>query len=177
MTLQDRINDTLRDIPDYPKKGIIFKDLSTLLLDPKLTNDIVDDIVNSLPSKPDAIAAIESRGFWFGPLIANKLKIPFIPLRKKGKLPGETDSINYDLEYGNATIEVHKGHVKKGWKIMVHDDLLATGGTVIAASTLLKKQGAIIHSYTFVVNLNFLGGNDLINKFNTYNHSTINFSK
>ena len=175
MSLQEKIKTTLRDIPDYPKEGIIFKDLSTLLLDPKLTNEIVDDIISSLPTKPDAIVAIESRGFWFGPLIANKLNIPFIPLRKKGKLPGETESISYDLEYGSATIEIHKGHIKKGWKIMVHDDLLATGGTAKAAGTLIKNQGATVHSYTFVVNLDFLGGKKLLESPNIHFYSSVNF--
>ncbi len=175
MTLQEEIKATLRDIPDYPKKGILFKDLSTLMLNPTLTNNIVDDIINSLPSKPDAVAAIESRGFWFGPLIANKLNIPFIPLRKKGKLPGETDSISYDLEYGSATIEIHKGHIKKDWKVMIHDDLLATGGTVNAASTLVENQGGKIHSYTFVVNLDFLGGRKLLEDNNVHFYSSVSF--
>ena len=112
--------------------------------------------------KPDAIAAIESRGFWFGTLLAQKLNVPFIPLRKKGKLPGATESIHYDLEYGTATIEIHTGHVKKGWNIMVHDDLLATGGTAIAAAKLLEGQGAKIHSFSFLVNLTFLGAEKLI---------------
>jgi len=175
MTLQQKIDKTLRDIPDYPKEGIIFKDLSTLLLKPELTNEIVEDIIASLPSKPDAIAAIESRGFWFGPLIANKLKVPFIPLRKKGKLPGETDSISYDLEYGSAVIEVHKGHIQNGWNIMIHDDLLATGGTAKAASTLIKNQGGKVHSYTFVVNLDFLGGKKLLETTDVFFYSSINY--
>lgn len=175
MTLQEKIKATLRDIPDYPKKGIIFKDLSTLLLDAKLTNEIVEDIIAQLPTKPDAIAAIESRGFWFGPLIANKLNIPFIPLRKKGKLPGETESISYDLEYGSAIIEIHKGHIQKDWKVMIHDDLLATGGTAKAAASLIENQGGKIHSYTFVVNLDFLGGREILDTSNSFFYSSVNF--
>lgn len=175
MNLQQEIKDTLRDIPDYPKKGIIFKDLTTLLLKPALCTKIVDDIITNLPSIPDAIVAIESRGFWFGPLIANKLQIPFIPLRKIGKLPGEIESVSYDLEYGSATIEIHKGHIQKGWKVMIHDDLLATGGTAVAASVLVKNQGGIIHSNTFVVNLDFLGGRELIEKKDVFFYSSVNF--
>lgn len=176
MTLQERIKNTLRDIPDYPKKGIVFKDLSTLLLDPDLTNKIVVNLISNLPSKPDAVVAIESRGFWFGPLIANKLNIPFVPLRKKGKLPGETESISYDLEYGSAIIEIHKGHLKKGWKVMVHDDLLATGGTAKAAGSLVKNQGCSVHSNTFVVNLDFLGGRTLLEDSNIFFYSSVTYT-
>lgn len=176
MNLQKEIKTSLRDIVDYPKKGIIFKDLTPILLKPDLINNIVKDIVENIPTKPDAIVAIESRGFWFGPLIANKLNIPFIPIRKSGKLPGNTDSISYELEYGSSTIEIHKGHIQKGWNIMIHDDLLATGGTALAAKSLIEKQGANIHSFTFVVNLDFLGGKELLTKANSIHfYSSLSF--
>lgn len=175
MTLQDKIKTTLRDVKDYPKEGIVFKDLSTLLLDPQLTNEIVDDIIANLPSKPDAVVAIESRGFWFGSLIANKLNVPFLPLRKKGKLPGETESISYDLEYGSAIIEIHKGHIQNGWNVMIHDDLLATGGTAKASAILIKNQGGNVHSYTFVVNLDFLGGRESLETSNVHFYSSVSF--
>ena len=164
MNLEQELKEIIRDVADFPKEGIVFKDLTTVLLYPDLTRQVVEALAHALEEKPDAIAAIESRGFWFGTLLAQKLNVPFIPLRKKGKLPGETESVHYDLEYGTASIEIHKGHVKEGWKVMVHDDLLATGGTAIAAAQLLEAQGATIHSFSFLVNLTFLGAGMLFQK-------------
>lgn len=164
MSLENELKAIIRDVADFPKEGIVFKDLTTVLLYPELTQKVVVALADAIEEKPDAIAAIESRGFWFGTLVAQYLGVPFIPLRKKGKLPGETDEIHYDLEYGRATIEIHKGHVQKGWKVMVHDDLLATGGTAIAAAQLLERQGAQIHSFNFLVHLSFLGATPLFEK-------------
>ena len=164
MSLEQELKDIIRDVADFPKEGIVFKDLTTVLLYPDLTRKVIDALANAIEEKPDAIAAIESRGFWFGTLLAQRLNVPFIPLRKKGKLPGATESIQYDLEYGTATIEIHTGHVQKGWKVMVHDDLLATGGTAIAAAQLLERQGASIHSFSFLVNLTFLGAGEIFEK-------------
>lgn len=161
MNLEQELRAIIRDVADFPKEGIIFKDLTTVLLYPDLTRKVIDALADALNEKPDAIAGIESRGFWFGTLLAQKLNVPFIPLRKKGKLPGATEAIAYALEYGTATIEIHKGHVKKGWKVMVHDDLLATGGTALAAAQLLEAQGASIHSFSFLVHLSFLDAGDL----------------
>ncbi len=157
MSLEQKLKDIIRDVQDFPKEGIVFKDLTTVLLDPQLTAEVIEALASSVKDKPDAIAAIESRGFWFGTLLAQKLQVPFIPLRKKGKLPGNTDLVEYDLEYGSAIIEIHKGHIKKDWKVMVHDDLLATGGTALAAAKLIEQQGAYVHSFNFLVNLTFLG--------------------
>jgi adenine phosphoribosyltransferase len=164
VNLEQELKEIIRDVADFPKEGIVFKDLTTVLLYPDLTRKVIDALAGNLEEKPDAIAAIESRGFWFGTLLAQKLGVPFIPLRKKGKLPGETESIHYDLEYGRASIEIHTGHVKKGWNVMIHDDLLATGGTAIAAAKLIESQGAKIHSFSFLVNLTFLGAGDLFKK-------------
>jgi len=164
MSLEQELKEIIRDVVDFPKDGIVFKDLTTVLLYPELTKKVVRALANTIEEKPDAIAAIESRGFWFGTLLAQHLNVPFIPLRKKGKLPGATDEIHYDLEYGKASIEIHKGHVQKNWKVMVHDDLLATGGTAIAAAYLLERQGAKIHSFSFLVNLSFLEAEPLIKK-------------
>lgn len=175
MNLQEKLNGIIREVQDFPKEGIVFKDLSTILLYPELCNEVVDDIIANLPSKPDAIVAIESRGFWFGPLIANKLNIPFIPARKKGKLPGKTISIDYDLEYGAATIEIHQVHLQSGWKVMIHDDLLATGGTAIAAGELIELEGCQVHSYTFLVNLEFLNGKKMIDKKGNFFYSVLNY--
>jgi adenine phosphoribosyltransferase len=112
--------------------------------------------------KPDAICAIESRGFFFGMLLANKLNVPFIMVRKKGKLPGEIISESYDLEYGSATIEIQKKAIKKGQKIWIHDDVLATGGTAAAAARLIQKQDAQVLGFTFLMELSFLNGRDYL---------------
>lgn len=164
MTLEQKLKDIIRDVPNFPKEGIIFKDLTTVLLNPTLTTEVVTALANAIENKPDAITAIESRGFWFGTLIAQKLGVPFIPLRKKGKLPAQTESIEYNLEYGSAIIEIHKGHIQKAWTVMIHDDLLATGGTALAAAKLIEKEGGKIHSFNFLVNLSFLEADKLINK-------------
>lgn len=164
MSLEQDLKTIIRDVADFPKEGIVFKDLTTVLLHPELTRRTVEALANAIEEKPDAIAAIESRGFWFGTLLAQHLSVPFIPLRKKGKLPGATDQIHYDLEYGKASIEIHEGHVREGWKVMVHDDLLATGGTALAAAKLLERQGGSVHSFSFLVNLSFLGAEDIFKK-------------
>ena len=115
--------------------------------------------------KIDAIVGVESRGFLFGFLLANKMNIPFVPIRKVGKLPGETLKFKYDLEYGSAEVEVHKSDIKKGWNIVVHDDLLATGGTACAASELIQKLGANVAAFTFVISLDYLNGSEKLEKY------------
>lgn len=175
MNLQEKLKTIIRDVPNFPKEGIIFKDLTPILLDPQLCNQIIDDIINHLESKPDAIVAIESRGFWLGTLLANKLNVPFVPLRKKGKLPAETIATTYQLEYGEATIEIHRGHLQKGWKVMIHDDLLATGGTAKAAVSLVEAEGASVHSFNFLVNLDFLGGRKELLEFSPNFYAVLNY--
>ena len=113
----------------------------------------------------DAIIGVESRGFLFGFLLANKMGIPFIPIRKVGKLPGETLKYKYDLEYGSAEVEVHKSDVKGGWNVVVHDDLLATGGTACAAAELIQELGAKVAAFSFVISLDFLKGNEKLEKY------------
>lgn len=160
-TIQERIKDTIRDVKDFPKEGIVFKDITPILSDVELSNDIVEQFVKDIQEKNiqiDAVACIEARGFLFGTLIAQRLKVPFIPIRKKGKLPYETVSFEYDLEYGSAIIEMHKDAVKKDWNVLIHDDLLATGGTAIAAAELIKLNGKIA-GFSFLVDLTFLEGN------------------
>lgn len=159
MNIEQKIKQAIRDVADFPKEGIIFKDITPLLSDPVLSNDIADALMEKiLPMKIDAIVAIESRGFLYGFLLANKLNIPFIPVRKKGKLPGDTFEFTYDLEYGSATVEIHAHDIQPGWKILIHDDLLATGGTAQAAAELVKMQGAHVSGFAFVVELTFLNG-------------------
>ena len=119
---------------------------------------IVDEFIARFDTKPDAIVGIESRGFLFGFLVANKLDIPFVLVRKAGKLPYKTVSIEYDLEYGTSKIEMHEDALQKGWNVIIHDDLLATGGTADAAANLVKKLGANVLGFNFVIGLDFLNG-------------------
>ncbi len=164
--IKEKLDDVIRTIPDFPKEGIRFKDITPILLDYNLTNDIIDAFISALNGvKVDAIVGVESRGFLFGFLLANKMEVPFIPIRKVGKLPGETIKYNYDLEYGSAEVEVHKNDIKSDWNIVVHDDLLATGGTAVAASELILQLGARVSAFTFVVNLDFLNGKKELEKY------------
>ena len=165
MSLTEKIQSAIRDIPDFPKPGILFKDITPIFLDPKLCNDITDAFCRSFSkAKPDAIIGIESRGFLFGMLMASWLNIPFVMVRKAGKLPHKTIAHEYTLEYGSATIEVHADVIQKGWNVVIHDDLLATGGTAQAAAEIVKKCGANVAGFTFVVELEFLKGREkLIN--------------
>ena len=156
------VKNTIEDVPDFPMPGVNFKDIAPLLLDANLCNKITDFFCELPLEKPDAICAIESRGFFFGMLLANKLNVPFIMVRKKGKLPGEIISESYDLEYGSATIEIQKKAIKKGQKIWIHDDVLATGGTAAAAARLIQKQDAQVLGFTFLMELSFLNGRDYL---------------
>ena len=164
--IQEKLDKVIRTIPNFPKDGISFKDFTPLLLDSSLTNNIIDEFIIKLEGvKIDAIVGVESRGFLFGFLLANKMEIPFIPIRKVGKLPGETLQYKYDLEYGSAEVEIHKNDVKKGWNILIHDDLLATGGTASAAAELVLQLGCKVSAFTFVVNLDFLNGKKKIEEY------------
>ena len=155
--MEAELKSIIRDFPDYPKPGIIFKDISPILLDMDLYGQVISIFVERIRElNIDAIVGVESRGFWFGPSIAHQLNIPFIPIRKKGKLPGETFSYSYDLEYGSATIEVQKDSLSKGACVLIHDDLLATGGTAKAAAELVNQAGAKTVAFAFLVNLTFL---------------------
>ncbi len=153
------IKKAIRDIPDFPKPGIIFKDITPILKDQSLCTEIVDAFAFALRDLEfDAVAGIESRGFLFGLMLANKLNKPFIPIRKAGRLPFTTIQQSYDLEYGSAIIEVHKDAFEPGAKILIHDDLLATGGTVEATSLLIEKMEGLVAGFSFIVSLDFLGG-------------------
>jgi len=155
----------IRDINDYPKKGIVFKDITTLLKDPKAFQDVINVFYDKLKNqKIDKIIGIESRGFIFGAPLAYKLSVGFVPIRKKGKLPGETFFANYDLEYGTDQIEIHIDALKKGEKVILIDDLIATGGTALAAIGLINKMDAEIVENLFLIDLMFLGGSESIKK-------------
>ena len=166
----------IRSIPDYPKKGILFRDITTLIKDPKAFEFSVNKIVEiSKKIKFDKISAIESRGFIFASAVSYILKKPLILLRKKNKLPAERHSIDFELEYGSATIEVHKDSIDKGEKILVIDDLIATGGTAKAAAELINISGGKVAGFIFVINLFDLPGNNLLKKENFFSESLIEF--
>ena len=165
MSLSKKIIDTIRDVEDFPKKGIVFKDITPILNDPLLSEEIVNEFCSSLPHSVTHIAGIESRGFLFGFPAAMKNKTGFVLIRKKGKLPYRTASVTYDLEYGTAEIEMHIDAVKPGDKVVIHDDLLATGGTAVAAAKLIESQGAEILGFSFVVELTFLEGRKRLEDF------------
>jgi len=153
----------IRSIPDYPKKGILFRDITTLIKNAdafKFTNDKIVELAKTIEF--DKVAAIESRGFVFASTVSYKLNKPFILLRKKNKLPAEVHSVDFELEYGKATIEVHKDSIEKNEKILVIDDLIATGGTAEAAAKLIEISGGQVAAFIFVINLYDLPGNNLL---------------
>ena len=160
------LKDFIRSIPDYPKKGILFRDITTLIKNEKAFSETIDQIVEkSKKFEFDKIAAIESRGFVFASAVSYILKKPFIMLRKKNKLPADTYSIDFELEYGTATIEVHKDSIDKNDSVLIIDDLIATGGTALAAAKLIEMSEGNVAAFIFVINLFDLGGcKDLINK-------------
>ena len=162
--MTDRITDLkpfIRDIPDWPKKGILFRDVTTLLADKKAFAAAVGALCSAFKQTPvDYVAAVEARGFIFGAAVAEKLGTGFVPIRKKGKLPAKTESIAYDLEYGVDTLEVHQDAVPKSSKVLMVDDLLATGGTMAAACRLIEKIGGEVVGIAFLVELAGLGGRE-----------------
>ena len=161
--IENKIKETVRDVMDFPKPGIVFKDITPILKNQELCTQIIDAFVEQLEGLAfDAVAGIESRGFLFGLMLANRLNKPFIPIRKAGKLPYRTVKQSYDLEYGSATIEMHEDAFEPGTKILIHDDLLATGGTVEATSLLIQKMKGEIAGFSFIISLDFLKGKDLI---------------
>ncbi len=166
----------IRSIPDYPKKGILFRDITTLIKNPEAFNFSVDKIVGiSKKLKFDKISAIESRGFVFASAVSYLLKKPLILLRKKNKLPAERHSVDFKLEYGEATIEVHKDSISKNEKVLIIDDLIATGGTAEAAAKLIETSGGEVAGFIFIINLFDLPGNDLLKKRSYFTESLIEF--
>jgi adenine phosphoribosyltransferase len=166
----------IRSVVDYPKKGILFRDITTLIKDPEAFNFSIDKIIEiSKKIKFDKIAAIESRGFVFASAVSYITKKPFILLRKKDKLPAERYSVDFELEYGKATIEVHKDSISKGEKILIIDDLIATGGTAEAAAKLVEISGGRVAGFIFIINLFDLLGNELLKKNNYFTESLMDF--
>lgn len=164
-TLRSRVEAAIRDVPNFPKEGILFKDITPILLDPALCRAVADELAQSAHNV-EAVVGVESRGFLFGMMMAERLQVPFITVRKAGKLPFHTISHSYNLEYGSATVEMHVDAVRPGMRCLVHDDLLATGGTAAAAAELIRKQGGLVAGFSFLVELSFLGGVAALGHFN-----------
>jgi adenine phosphoribosyltransferase len=160
-TASDLIKQRLRDVPDFPKPGIVFKDITPLLADPNAFNLCLDSTAAHFDSVTlDAIVGIESRGFIFGAALASRMRVAFIPVRKPGKLPYRTKRVSYALEYGTDSLEIHEDAIKQGDRILIVDDLLATGGTAWAACELVRQLGGTVVATSFVVELTFLAGRE-----------------
>ncbi len=169
-----KIEEYIRSIPDFPEEGIIFRDITTVLEDAEglaLAVDLMKEKVEKLDC--DVIVALESRGFIFGTAIAYSMRKPFVPVRKKGKLPCETIEMDYELEYGKATIEIHKDSIKPGQKVVIVDDLIATGGTVEAGAKLVRQLGGEVAGAVFLVELKGLKGRERLAKSDIEVHSVI----
>jgi len=177
MVKELQLQSFIRDVPNFPKQGIVFKDITPLLAHPEARRSVVEEIANNYQDqKIDAIAAVEARGFIFGSLLAEALSVPFIPIRKSGKLPFKKIHEEYALEYGTASIEMHEDAIQIGSRVLIHDDLLATGGTSSAAANMIKKLGGEVVGFSFVINLTFLEGERiLIDRFGVKPHYLVSY--
>lgn len=168
------IKRTIRDVPDFPKAGILFKDITPVLQHPEAFRMAIDRLAEGIgKTKVDYIVGIESRGFIFSPTLAYKLNAGFVPVRKKGKLPFHTEQVAYALEYGEAVLEIHKDALPAGSRVAIVDDLLATGGTAVAAASLVEKLGAKVEVFCFLVELQFLKGRDKLSSYQV--HSVVQY--
>ena len=173
-TIDNKIRAAIRDIPDFPKPGIMFKDISPLLADPKLFRATIDSFAQQWAGEHiDVVVGMESRGFLFGAPLAMELGASFLPVRKPGKLPFETESFEYDLEYGSDTLEIHRDAIEPGERVLLIDDLLATGGTMEACLRLAEKQQAEVVGLGFVIELAFLNGGERLQPYEV--HSLISY--
>ncbi|HQI42140.1 MAG TPA: adenine phosphoribosyltransferase [Ignavibacteriaceae bacterium] len=164
----------MRNIKDFPKPGVMFRDITTLIKDPEAFNYTSDLLLSFVADKKiDKVVGVESRGFIFGAVLAHKLNAGFIPVRKPGKLPAEKVSISYSLEYGEDKLEMHKDAIQPGDKVLIHDDLLATGGTMDAVCKLIEKLGGEIVQLSFIIELSFLHGRDKLEKYDV--RSIVNY--
>ena len=173
--LVEELEKTIENIPNFPKEGIQFKDITPIFLKPDLYKDVIKDLAEFSRGKIDAVCGIESRGYLFGIAIAVALDVPFVLIRKKGKLPPPFVGQKYDLEYGSAEIEMRTGQIKSGQRILIHDDLLATGGTTEAAALLVQKQGARISQFSFLIALEELGGKERLKQFEAEVHQILTY--
>ena len=164
--IEQQLKAVIRDVPNFPKEGIVFKDITPIMMDPTLSNEVLDHLVELYKDKGlTKIAVIESRGFLFGYPLAMRLGLPFVLIRKQGKLPYNKISYSYDLEYGSATIEVHTDAITTDDNVLIHDDLLATGGSASAAAELVLQCGGNVAGFNFLVALAFLNGNEKLEKY------------
>ena len=174
--LEAKIKSAIRDVPDFPKPGILFKDITPIFHDQQLCNEIISEFADRLADKNiNAIVGVESRGFLFGFALANKMNIPFILVRKAGKLPYKKIFYEYDLEYGSAKVEMQEDEIQPGWNVLIHDDLLATGGTAEAAVKLIEMQKGVVAGFAFVVELDFLKGREKISQYSSNIISLVNY--
>src|SRR5437867_2960818 len=165
----DDLKKMIREVPDFPKKGILFYDITTLLKDKAGFRKVIDALTEHIrPLRPDVVLGIEARGFIFAPALAYNLGAGFAPIRKPNKLPAAAERISYELEYGMDTLEVHKDAVHAGARVVIADDLLATGGTSLAAARLVEKIGGKVEGLVFVVELDFLKGRERLNGYNVF---------
>lgn len=163
------INNYIRDIKDFPKPGINFKDITPLLNDPEARKKCLQLLVNNLRDKKiDKVVGVESRGFFFGMLLAQELNVGFVPVRKPKKLPFSVISASYELEYGSDSLEIHTDAIQKGERILIHDDVLATGGTAKAVAELVEQLGGEIVQFNFLMELSFLNGRNKISQYEIY---------
>jgi adenine phosphoribosyltransferase len=165
-TLGDRLCASIRNVPGFPKPGIVFRDITTLLLRPDLLKEALEAMWEPFGGKADVIAGIESRGFILGAVIALSHRLPFVPLRKPGKLPSLTVRESYALEYGTDALEVHQDAIGSGHRVLIVDDLLATGGTATAAARLIERCGGEVAGFSFLVELAFLKGRERLQGYN-----------
>ena len=172
----DHLKKLIREVPDFPKPGILFYDITTLLKDPTGLSELTDAMVaRYADNPPDVVLGIEARGFIFAPMLATRLGTGFVPVRKPGKLPAEKSRISYDLEYGQDTVEIHTDAISEGQRVLVVDDLLATGGTARATCDLVESLGGKIHGLSFVIELTFPPGREKLNGYDI--HSVLSYDE
>jgi adenine phosphoribosyltransferase len=176
MSIQERILRSIADVPDFPKPGIVYKDITPIFQDPNLCKDILESYRQHYDNQNiDAVLGMESRGFLFGLPLAVALGVPFILVRKKGKLPRPAFAVSYSLEYGEATIEMHKDALQAGQRVLIHDDVLATGGTACAAAKLVEMAGAQVVGFSFLSELSFLNGREALKPYSEEVFSFVNY--
>ena len=175
LNVENEIKKNVRDVVDFPKKGIVFKDITPILKIPKLCTAIINELSNLLDKEVTHVVGVESRGFLFGFPLSFQNNIPFVLIRKKGKLPYKTVGVDYDLEYGQSSIEMNIDDIGPSDKVIIHDDLLATGGTAVAAAKLIAKQGAEVVGFSFLVELEFLNGRDKLKMFTKKINSIVKY--
>jgi len=175
--IEELLQGIIRDVPDFPKEGIVFKDITPLFQDPKAIKEVLSALVIQVKKVgPEVVVGIDSRGFLLGNAIAMALGVPFVMARKKGKLPYDKISKTYQLEYGEGEIEMHKDSFRKGAKVLVHDDLLATGGTGACVGELVESLGGEVIAFSFIINLSFLKGEKLLKNHSNNILSLIDFN-